>query len=82
MTIENVNYTNRLAENVANSANRYLNKYRHLGDFVQRDYEDLISIANLIQSDAPRDVVAQAMRHLDTCVRDEIPDNVYYAFQD
>jgi hypothetical protein len=82
MTIENVNYTNRLAENVANSAYRYLNKYLHLGDFVQRDYEDLISIANLIQSDAPRNVVAQAMRRLDTCVRDEIPDNVYYAFQD
>ena len=82
MTIENVNYTNHLAENLANSAYRYLNKYRHLGDFVQRDYEDLISIANLIQSDAPRNVVAKAMRNLDTCVRDQIPDNVYYAFQD
>ena len=82
MTIENVNYTNCLAENLANSANRYLDKYRHLGDFVQRDYEDLIFIAGLIQSDAPRNVVAKAMRNLDTCVRDQIPDNVYYAFQD
>ena len=47
---------------------------------VQEDYEDLISIANMIESNETDSQIQTAMWKLDTLVRDVIPDDVYYAF--
>ena len=41
----------------------------------QQDYEDLVSIAQMIENN--EEGVAQAMWKLDTAVRDVIPDSVY-----
>ena len=46
----------------------------------KRDYEDLISIAGMIENDEDSTRIARAMWKLDTAVRDVIPDKVYYAY--
>ena len=43
----------------------------------QQDYDDLISIAQMIENDESKESIAQAMWKLDTLVRDVIPDSVY-----
>lgn len=43
----------------------------------QQDYDDLISIAQMIENNESKESIAQAMWKLDTLVRDVIPDSVY-----
>lgn len=49
---------------------------------VEQDYEDLMSIAGMIDNNEDPKKIAKAMWQLDTAVRDEIPDEVYYAFNE
>ena len=44
------------------------------------DYEDLLSIAGMIENGEDSKKIAKAMRRLDTAVRDVIPDSAYYAY--
>jgi hypothetical protein len=46
----------------------------------QSDYQDLITIAGMIENYESPIIIQKAMRNLDTAVRDIIPDDVYYAF--
>ena len=43
----------------------------------EQDYEDLISIAGMIDNGENSEKIAYAMRRLDTAVRDIIPDSTY-----
>ena len=47
---------------------------------VKSDYDDLMKIARMIESNKSAKDVARAMWKLDTIVRDAIPDDVYYAY--
>ena len=47
---------------------------------VKSDYDDLMKIAKMIESDKSARDVARAMWSLDTIVRDAIPDEVYDAY--
>ena len=74
---------NKLALKLVAAANKYRDHERYLEDsekVVQEDYEDLISIANMIESNETDSQIQTAMWKLDTLVRDVIPDDVYYAF--
>lgn len=44
------------------------------------DYCDLYEIAKMIEKEEPKDKIAKAMWKLDTIVRDEIPDVLYYLY--
>lgn len=46
----------------------------------QRDYDDLVSIAGMIEHNEDPTRIARAMGRLDTAVRDVIPDKVYFAY--
>jgi hypothetical protein len=48
----------------------------------KKDYEDLLSIAGMIENGEDIKKIANAMRRLDTAVRDVIPDSAYYAYID
>ena len=74
---------NKLALKLVAAADKYRDHERYLEDsekVVQEDYEDLISIANMIESNETDSQIQTAMWKLDTLVRDVIPDDVYYAF--
>ena len=47
---------------------------------IKQDYEDLMSIAEMIEGDESKQSIAKAMWKLDTAVRDVIPDSVYYTY--
>jgi len=46
----------------------------------RQDYEDLLSIALMIENNESKESIAQAMWKLDTLVRDVIPDSVYNTY--
>ena len=74
---------NVLAAKLAEAAKSY--KSRNPEDpevqrVVQSDYEDLMSIAGMIENNETPKSIMHAMWNLDTAVRDEIPDDVYYAY--
>jgi uncharacterized protein YfkK (UPF0435 family) len=74
---------NKLAQKLADRAEKYRSVERTYPDaakIVQSDYEDLMSIANMIENNEDGKAIAKAMWKLDTAVRDEIPDEVYYHF--
>jgi hypothetical protein len=49
---------------------------------IKSDYDDLMKIARMIESNKCARDVARAMWGLDTIVRDAIPDVVYNAYND
>lgn len=51
--------------------------YEGGAEVAQSDYEDLMSIAGMIENNEPKASIAKAMWRLDTAVRDIIPDEVY-----
>lgn len=75
---------NKLALQVANAAEKYRATAERVSPetekIAQQDYEDLMSIAGMIESNETDSQIQLAMWKLDTLVRDEIPDDVYYAF--
>lgn len=80
---------NKLAQKLAARAEKYRTReYKYedeemskkIAKIVESDYEDLMSIANMIESNEDGKSIAKAMWKLDTAVRDEIPDEVYYHF--
>lgn len=74
---------NKLALKLVAAAEKYRSQNHYLEDakqVVQSDYEDLMSIAGMIESNETDSQIQLAMWNLDTLVRDEIPDDVYYAF--
>lgn len=78
---------NKLATALKDAADRYLNwntkafkgdaKMISVG---QRDHDALMSIAGMIENNEDSTTIARAMSRLDTAVRDVIPDNVFYAY--
>jgi hypothetical protein len=46
----------------------------------QKDHQDLMSIAGMIENDEGKRSIARAMWRLDTAVRDVIPDKAYYTY--
>ena len=46
----------------------------------KKDYDDLLSIAGMIENGEDKKKIAMAMWKLDTAVRDVIPDSAYFAF--
>jgi hypothetical protein len=46
----------------------------------QQDYDDLVSIAQMIENNESKESIAKAMWNLDTLVRDVIPDSVYSTY--
>jgi len=46
----------------------------------KHDYEDLLSIIEMIENGEDGKKIAKAMWMLDTAVRDVIPDSAYYAY--
>lgn len=62
------------------AAQRYRAQYSESNSvIIKSDYDDLMKIAKMIESDkSPKDI-ARAMWSLDTIVRDAIPDDVYNA---
>lgn len=74
---------NVLAKKLVAAANKYRDVERSWAGaekVVMQDYEDLISIANMIENNESKKSIANAMWGLDTAVRDVIPDDVYYPF--
>ena len=75
---------NTLAKQLATAASKYVARYRDAGmpdsKVLQDDYDDLMSIAQMIESEESIAKIAKAMAHLDTAVRDEIPDRVYSSY--
>jgi len=53
------------------------NMYPDAAKVAQQDYEDLVSIAQMIENNESKESIAQAMWKLDTAVRDVISDSVY-----
>ena len=47
---------------------------------IKQDYEDLMSIAQMIEGDESAQSIARAMWRLDTQVRDVIPNSVYNVY--
>jgi len=74
---------NELAKKLVAAADKYRaveRKYEGAEKMVQSDYEDLISIAGMIENNESKKSIAKAMWNLDTLVRDVIPDKVYNAY--
>ena len=74
---------NKLANKLVAAADKYRSverEYEGAEKIVQEDYEDLISIANMIESNETDSQIQTAMWKLDTLVRDVIPDKVYNAY--
>lgn len=68
---------NKHAQALKAAADKYLKGYNDMGKHIHTDYEDLISIAGMIENGEKPQSIAKAMWDLDTAVRDEIPDVVY-----
>lgn len=49
-------------------------------EYGKKDYDDLISIAGMIENNESERAIVGAIWKLDTAVRDIIPDKVYYRF--
>ena len=74
---------NELAKKLVAAADKYRaveRKYEGAEKMVQSDYEDLISIAGMIENNESKKSISRAMWNLDTVVRDVIPDKVYNAY--
>ena len=74
---------NELAKKLVAAADKYRaveRNYEGAEKMVQSDYEDLISIAGMIENNESKKSIAKAMWNLDTLVRDVIPDDVFYAY--
>lgn len=52
----------------------------YLSPVYQQDFEDLTSIANMIENNESSEAIQKAMWNLDTAVRDVIPNKVYYTY--
>ena len=78
---------NKLALSLKDAADRYLAwntktfsddaKMVSVGEI---DHGDLMSIAGMIENGEDSTRIARAMGRLDTAVRDVIPDDVFYAY--
>jgi len=74
---------NELAKKLVAAADKYRaveRNYEGAEKMVQSDYEDLISIAGMIENNESKKSIANAMWKLDTLVRDVIPDKVYNTY--
>ena len=74
---------NELAKKLVAAADKYRvveRKYEGAEKMVQSDYEDLISIAGMIENNESKKSIAKGMWNLDTAVRDVIPDKVYNTY--
>lgn len=73
---------NKHAYALARAAEKYLEECEGtISEKVARsDFEDLMSIAHMIENDEDFDSIQKAMWKLDTLVRDVIPDTVYYLY--
>lgn len=74
---------NELAKKLVAAADKYRaveRNYEGAEKMVQSDYEDLISIAGMIENNESKKSISRAMWNLDTAVRDVIPDKVYNAY--
>jgi len=74
---------NELAKKLVTAADKYRaveRNYEGAAEVVQSDYDDLISIAGMIENNESKKSIANAMWKLDTLVRDVIPDKVYNAY--
>ena len=74
---------NELAKKLVAAADKYRaveRNYEGAEKMVQTDYEDLISIAGMIENNESKKSIANAMWKLDTLVRDVIPDKVYNTY--
>ena len=75
---------NELAKLLKKAADKYHNSYRNMEDLdmkvIKEDHYNLLSIANMIENNESSKSIAEAMRSLDTAVRDVIPDKVYYTY--
>lgn len=66
---------------VKTAAQRYRAQHSESNSvIVKSDYDDLMKIARMIESNKSARDVARAMWSLDTIVRDAIPDDVYNAY--
>lgn len=73
----------KLANLLAERARKYKTKFADAGcdtSIIAEDYDDLMSIAQMIEDSADKNAITRAMWRLDTAVRDEIPDEVFWAF--
>jgi hypothetical protein len=73
----------KLAILLADSASKYKTRYVNAGcdsNVIHDDYDALMSIAQMIEDSADKNAITRAMWRLDTAVRDEIPDEVFWAF--
>ena len=84
LSYHNTVMKNKKALALAAAAAKYRDSLTHdsksYGALINQDYEDLMSIAQMIESDEPKERVARAMWRLDTLVRDVIPDSVYNTY--
>ena len=56
--------------------------YADSAKVAQQDYEDLVSIAQMIENNENVKAICKAMWKLDTAVRDVIPDSVYNTYNE
>lgn len=76
---------NILAIKLAEAAEKYRNRGTEISDaadVIKSDYEDLMSIAGMIENNESPQSIKKAMWSLDTAVRDVIPDKVYYMYNE
>jgi hypothetical protein len=52
----------------------------NLSPVYQQDFENLTSIATMIENNEDAKAIQKAMWNLDTAVRDVIPNKVYYTY--
>lgn len=75
---------NKHAHALAVAATKYFDHERNADSesmtYIKQDYEDLMSIAQMIENDEKPEAIAKAMWKLDTLVRDVIPNSVYYTY--
>jgi hypothetical protein len=69
---------------LVNCADRYYQSFRNDENLnqsiVNKDREDLLSIARMIEDNDNPKAIANAMTKLDTFVRDYIPEEIYIAY--
>ena len=78
---------NKHAHDLAIAAAKYRDSHQpdfavKYANFIKQDYEDLMSIAQMIEDGESEQSIARAMWRLDTLVRDVIPDSVYNAYNE
>ena len=78
----NKGMNNPLANNLYEAAVKYKQSLGELSisPVYQQDFEDLTSIANMIENNEDAKAIQKAMWDLDTAVRDVIPNKVYYTY--